>query len=186
MRIQMADLPRAVILITVLCGVLGCGRTRGQSIPKHLEDKRQQYETIVANDPDNYSANSTLASIYTTYYVLYKEVSPDATKAQQFREKALLSTQKALQKAPMDGKAVLAVNLERLGEDRQALSIYKTFLAEAGGSVNSTNSEPDISPEIQRETRHAREVLILDIQLRVKELEDRLQVGKTKSDSGGQ
>jgi hypothetical protein len=107
---------------------------------------------------------------------LYRDVTPDPAKAQQFRDKALIATQKAIQKAPrLDGKVILATNLERLGDEKDALSIYKAFLAEAERSPNSTNGDFEATPMMQKEIRHQREVLIMDIQLRVKELEGQLR-----------
>jgi hypothetical protein len=62
----MTNLARALIAILALCEVMGCRRSTNRSVPRDLEAKREEYEAIVAHDPDNYRANSSLSTPYTT------------------------------------------------------------------------------------------------------------------------
>ena len=116
---------RAILMAA--CWFSGCTH-RHDGLAK-LEAKKTEAEAILAKDPANYHALHDLAIIYGSFYM--RDTMTGGASIAADKEKALAYTHDALKKAPLTDTADLGLNLERLGYEQEALSVYEKFLKEA-------------------------------------------------------
>jgi tetratricopeptide (TPR) repeat protein len=113
----------------LLLSCLLCGCTRHDSAKEAFREAAEKDERILDRDPTNYDALHELAIYYCGLYT--QDTMTGNRAADRDKEKALSLTREALKQAPLTGRVELGMNLERLGYEQEALSVYEDFLKQA-------------------------------------------------------
>ncbi len=125
----------ALLLSGLFCG---CAKHKGdEALLARLQAKATESEHKLSLNPTNYNVMADLAVIDTAFYT-HSTFTGDNSAA-DYKEKALSLTHAAIDKVSLFRRAELAMLLERLGNENEALSEYDKFLKEAQQSSAPTN-----------------------------------------------